>query len=749
MKLFLSISILLFSVSISWGQRTIVVTGSDNTPLATSYATVQTLDGASSTLYANDGGEIQVTVSGDLIIYVQCYGYHSFKDTLKSDQTTLNVKLKKLTHYEDPTTITGNNRKVKQVNAVHKVKVIDSKTIEQTGSVDLKDALRNQLNVQLGQDNVLGSNLTLQGISGEGVKILIDGIPMVGRLNGNIDLSQINMNNVERIEIIEGPMSVLYGSDALGGVINIITKTPDSKGTLIEIGTYNDNFEHHNVTGSVRSKVSKTVDFSLSGGRNFFRGYDFNDSTRSVDWKPRTQYFSEANVFLKFNKHNHRIRNRFYQDKLSVRSDAEHQIYTITGYNTNFYTNRLDFDLFSTFDLANKAKVQIINSGNFYTRRKEMIRRNLVTGEEVDMPAENFDTTEYNQMLSRGFYYTNRKGKSNYMVGYEVNVNEGVGSRIEGFSQSANEVALFGSAVFKTKKVKINPGIRFMHNSRFGKPLAKSGILSNVKTAPIIPSLHARIALSRKWVLRTSLSKGYRAPGIKELFFYFVDKNHNIVGNSELSPEESLHAGVSIAHRFAVGKNKMFNFSSDLFYNKLKDKIQLVVEDPQNLEYSYRNIGKLNTVGGGLGGRFRTKRYSISLNIAANGLKATTGKFHWNNQVNVGINYNEKLTGTNLVLNTKFNGKSWGFNDDLTMYHLEPFTMTDFTVSKKILDGMWRITAGMKNVFDVINLQSRGTSSSGHSSELGNIPMSLGRTYFASVIFVLDLKPKKQPDDEE
>lgn len=740
---------MLFSVSICWGQRTIIVTDVDNKPIQSCYSTCQSENGTIKTFYGNDEGIIKVTMTGKLVVQTLCTGYHGKVDTLKSGQTTLKIVLKKFEFYTDPTTVTGNNRKVKKGQAIHKVNVITAKQIEQTGSVNLKDALRNQLNVQLGQDNVLGSSLTLQGISGEGVKILIDGIPMVGRLNGNVDLSQINMNNVERIEIIEGPMSVLYGSDALGGVINIITKTPESKSTLIEIGTYNDNFENHNINGSVRSRLSKVIDVSFSGGRNFFRGFDFNDSTRSVDWKPRTQYFAEGNVFLNFKKHNHRIRNRYYNDKLSVRSNAEYQIYTITGYNTDYFTNRFDVDLFSTFDLKNNAKIQIINSGNFYTRRKEMARRNLVTGEEVNMPKSNFDTTEYNQLMSRGYYYTNRKGKPKFMFGYEVNVNEGVGNRIEGFAQSANEVAMFGSMVYKINKIKINPGIRIMHNSRFGKPVSKSGLLSNVKMAPVIPSLHARVPFPRNWVLRTSVAKGYRAPGIKELFFYFVDKNHNIVGNSDLSPEESVHFGVAVSKRKNLGKNKMLNFTSDLFYNRLKDKIQLVVENPQNLEYSYRNIGRLNTIGGSVGTRFRTSKVVLALNVASNGLKAESGSYHWNNQVNVGLTYNEKMSGTSIMLNTKFNGKSWGFNDDLTMYQVESFTMTDLTLSKSILDNMWRLTAGVKNLLNVVNLQSRGTSSSGHSSELGNIPMSLGRTYFASVIFVLDFKAKSELDENE
>ena len=66
--------------------------------------------------------------------------------------------------------------------------------------------------------------MSLQGLSGEHIKFLIDGVPVIGRMDGNVDLSQLNMYNVDHIEIVEGPMSVIYGSNALAGAVNIITK---------------------------------------------------------------------------------------------------------------------------------------------------------------------------------------------------------------------------------------------------------------------------------------------------------------------------------------------------------------------------------------------------------------------------------------------------------------------------------------------------------------------------------------------
>ena len=104
------------------------------------------------------------------------------------------------------------------------MKLIGKDRIESKAANNLSDILSDELGIRLSNDPSTGTSMSLQGITGENIKILIDGVPVIGRLDGNIDLSQINLDNVSQIEMVEGPMSVIYGSNALGGVINIITE---------------------------------------------------------------------------------------------------------------------------------------------------------------------------------------------------------------------------------------------------------------------------------------------------------------------------------------------------------------------------------------------------------------------------------------------------------------------------------------------------------------------------------------------
>lgn len=107
------------------------------------------------------------------------------------------------------------------------VTVISKKTIELMGSRRLDEVLREQTGMALVSDLGSGNRsvgLQMQGLGAEYIMILMNGLPMTGRFNGNFDLSRINVSDIERIEIIKGASSSLYGCEALGGVVNIITR---------------------------------------------------------------------------------------------------------------------------------------------------------------------------------------------------------------------------------------------------------------------------------------------------------------------------------------------------------------------------------------------------------------------------------------------------------------------------------------------------------------------------------------------
>lgn len=136
-------------------------------------------------------------------------------------------------------TVTGSrldkNRKQKVVRA----EVVDGDAIRESGARTLADVLEEQGGVQVNSSLGLGAEVFVDGLDGRHVLILVDGRPVNGKVNNRVDVSRlpVDPSSIERIEIVRGPMSALYGSEALGGVINIITKKPTAEvGGSVDVG---------------------------------------------------------------------------------------------------------------------------------------------------------------------------------------------------------------------------------------------------------------------------------------------------------------------------------------------------------------------------------------------------------------------------------------------------------------------------------------------------------------------------------
>jgi outer membrane receptor for ferrienterochelin and colicins len=114
----------------------------------------------------------------------------------------------------DEVVVTGQYKAIKADKSIYKVDVINNTQIKSKAANNLAELLSTELNLRTSMDASLGTNISIQGLSGEHVKILVDGIPVIGRQSGILDLSQVVLSNVDHIEIVEGPMSVIYGSNA-------------------------------------------------------------------------------------------------------------------------------------------------------------------------------------------------------------------------------------------------------------------------------------------------------------------------------------------------------------------------------------------------------------------------------------------------------------------------------------------------------------------------------------------------------
>jgi outer membrane receptor for ferrienterochelin and colicins len=642
-----------------------------------------------------------------------------------------------LQKHMDEVVITGQYAPNDPSRAVQKIKVIGRQKIEMMNAQNLKDVLSNELNIRISNDNILGSSVSIGGVSGRNVKILIDGVPVVGRQDGNIDLSQINLNNIERIEIVEGPMSVNYGTDALGGAINLITKKELKKEFEGNVSLYHETIGTYNLQGRLGySKKKNTI--TLNAGRNFFDGwvpgeklgYDYSskiaDSTRYMPSKPCEQYFSTLQYIYKVDENTTlNYKGDYFQEKITNRDYPDQ---TNDAMDDIYRTSRIDNAVFINSKIR-KGTINALISYNDYKRTKNTYLNHLESLESaLSIDSSLQDTSNFNQFNTRGTYSNEVKALLfNYEVGYDLNVQNATGRRIKTGKQFMGDYAGYASLEFKPwNRLTIRPGLRYAYNTSYD--------------APLIPSVNVAYKTTDHLTLRASYSKGFRAPDLKELYFYFNDINHDIKGNKDLKAEYSDNYNASFVYTNMTGK-LLYKVDVSGFYNDILDMISLAFSGgASGREYTYINVGRFKSKGLQANADFTINNLKLSIGGSYIGryneyseVDASLDEFTYASEIRGSVTYTMPKQGISIAAFYKFTGRlpGYGVNDSLNIVptYINQYQIADVNVSKKFFEGKLQAGIGCKNLFNISSVRSFMVSDGAHSSPSAAI-LGNGRLYF-------------------
>ncbi|MDQ0639256.1 outer membrane receptor for ferrienterochelin and colicins [Pedobacter sp. W3I1] len=639
-------------------------------------------------------------------------------------------------------------------NSVYNVKTISAERIKLRAATNVQQVLNTELGFRFSNDLTLGTtDVSLMGMTGRNIKILLDGVPMVDRSDARESLNQIDINTIERIEIVEGPMSVVYGTDALAGVINIITKNPGKQLLSVNARVQEESAgkEYNLLNGAGQHNQNLSVSWQQKGwsvllgvSHNDFGGWNMAPKTAFLEefnnyknqWKPKEQWLGNTKIGYR----NQNFSMWYRLDGLNEDIDSRFGINpsSFEGKLSTYTTKRYAQQLQSEWRINHKLQVTAIGGYTDLQRSTHTVIHNFTNNTErlSDDKGEQ-DIAKFNSAIFRStaIYVLNKS--VSFQPGIEYNRDAASGQRING-SPVINDYAAFISAEIKPAEgINFRPGLRFIKNSIYDAP-------------PVIPSLNTKFALTKDLDFRLAYARGFRSPALRELYYDFVDASHNILGNPNLKAEESNSFNASLAWAGIHAKDLQFRSTLSGFYNLFKNRINFAQSPTDNTITSLFNVDKYKTTGGTLENTLIYKNLQATLGVSYigryNDLRMSnpdmeTPEFAWAAEVNSNIIYTLPKINGSISLFYKYTGSLPSYkltveNDpsSVKLTKIGDFHTADLMLSKNLFKSL-TINAGIKNLFDVTQLSNTSTATGGAHSTGGDVPYSYGRSYVLGLAY--------------
>ncbi len=451
--------------------------------------------------------------------------------------------------------------------------VIDRKRLEESGVQSVSEALALQPGLWIDRGVAGTTGITIEGLGPQYSLILVDGARQIGRTDGYLDLDRFGIAEIEQIEIVRGPSSALYGADALGGVVNIITRTPkdgiavdalarvDGRGANEERARVA--FGAHGLAGALAGELRDTPEVrrgdpmaiatTLDGATDRHLDARFSD-TRSERWK-----LDATGDYLR-------------RDLRGVDAQATGAVF-----------DRRNLD--ESGSLGGQARYASDTTAVRLAADASIYRDQYLYDQRSSNALDEYQVTDEN-LVEGSAQIARILGDHKALVGGEM-LREALdsdrlsmpGSRERGAVFAQDEWRLTGSDAFI-----LVPSARLDLDSQFGSHAT--------------PRLAARAEVTPSVVLRGSIGLGYRAPDFKELLLHFENPSVGYVvdGNRDLQPETSR----SVQGGAEWQATPWLWLSLNGYYNSLTNLIYAVSEPTDasgTLHFSYDNVGHARTSG--------------------------------------------------------------------------------------------------------------------------------------------------------
>ena len=603
--------------------------------------------------------------------------------------------------------ITGTRTEKPVLEAPVRTEVVGREEIEKTHARDLKEALEDVPGLLIRPNQKSGFVAWLQGLDSDRVLVVIDGEPISPSTGSSVDLSQIGTALIERIEIVKGATSALYGSNAMGGVINIITRKPDqplSYQLNLDGGSYGDK----NLSGNANEIAARSLSANLalkqpdwyaqlSGSLRDKDGYTLDPDT----FRSEGEKGSKANLDLRLawtpdDDTEIYIAPRYYSEDISnnvsnfapgvgeikqLRNEAAERFSTTLG-----YEKKLDND--------GRLRGWLLQETWRDVTQQDVIATNEVEQQrtaEIDLYRAEL---QWDRPWGEQQIFT-----SGLLLGqetlnqYQDRIGQSRATEVDG-KDRRNIEAYLQDDIFLGERWEVIPGVRVQEDSDFGFYAAPK--INTMYTPDWFDAVTTNV--------RMGIGRGYRVPSLKERFFVFDHSQlgYMVLGSNSLEPErsDSYQLGIEFA------RPGEFRAEIQLFQNRIKNLIDTNLNPDKSAQaglliFDYQNFARAMTQGVELNGNLSLGRFDMKAGYTLlDSEDLDTGKTlkeRPRHQIKLGVDYENKAWNTLLTLRGVY--QSQEFIDADNRLESPAWTTWDVKLTQRVSEG-FSVFTGIDNLTD-------------------------------------------------
>lgn len=613
--------------------------------------------------------------------------------------------------------ITGTRTPKLLSNSPVSVDVISKDEIELLSQSTIAQALNFIPGVVVVRNQKDGYNIQMQGFDGDNVLVLLNSQPLISPTGSSVDLDQVSAQNIEQIEVIRGAASVMYGSSAMGGVINIITKDPEENQVKLsyELGSYVGNeIEGDELSHQVKLNTSYLVNDWVNYLNllvNNSPGYDYDENPSSTVAGSRDKTFLNVGSSTKFNQLNVRGSYQYLSEEKNKNTGI---IPGQSGYRTylsDVTQHQVDFHFGK--DVFNKVEHEIADTS--WQVNTRLMDHQETSGQTASLRTANIGLYEIN-----GQYVWSKENLEVVSGGLihqdtleQIKVSSGA---FEVPAVTKESVEAFSQLNWIDPGYQVLLGVRGQNDSDFGNHFAlrASGMINLIGDA----NSYAKHD-SDKLQWRFGVGQGYRVPTLKERYYEFDHSalGYKVYGNEYLKPEESISFNSSFNYQTSFEDTWLGGFDSttdlNFHYTQAKNLIDIFLDEAlseeENLDISvYSNVEEAVIKGIDFSTEISLSRWVAQLNysyLEAEDNQGTRLENRPTHQVKSSFGYNYSPLQVDAMLYFVYQkDEAVPLDDDEDINDIDllnnDWVTVDFKISQQVSENLsWRFN--IENIFDV------------------------------------------------